>query len=205
MADPTARDLMVPSSFVLTATADTPVSRVLERVRPGQIVVVEENRVPLGVSVEDVLQTLRDPGSYIGDYLDVLSVPTITAPGTSARTLVGGMMSDPAVRYPLVRQGGDTLGVVTPGVLSLLGSGTAGAAAALGTPSLFAGAFSAFAGLYGPPNTVPVDPCYCCQGTPRHCLCKADAELDLGYPHQLYCRHDGTRMLPHLPCPEPGC
>lgn len=198
-------ELIEPHPLVVRSNARA--EEVRQAVGLGQtIIVIDNDGYPLGLLTEDMLAGLQTMDRPLGTQIQAMSLPTLTEPDTPLYTIWQGMLSDTAIRWHIVLDQGQIVGVVSPTTLFdalaqqkgftdpsmpeflrqflSLGSGVS-----LGEVSNLAGELF----------TKPVDLCFRCPGPPPHRLGKEKAvHTPVGMP--ICPDHTGVRLTPENPC-----
>lgn len=116
----TAFHLMSSVEDVLRVSSDATVAQVLmeARARPGRIILVTTPEgVAQGIIFEEAL-SLFNPVIRVGELADYLVIPAIVTPELPVEALISAIFANPSIRWFLVEQGDELLGVVAPRTLT---------------------------------------------------------------------------------------
>ena len=186
-----ARDVMFPISVLHQTRDQKTVKQVQSEALPGQILLVSDGDFPTTVFFEDQLCNLPDPDIPLSSYRSMFIQPAFTGPDTPIRVILSAMTDSTRVRWVVVREHKNILGIVPPSIyvlctrMEMFNS----------TLSLFnVSGLALFGRLFGPKISTDDKPRYCCECYPSHCITQDEAEKLPSWPHPI-CEEDGKEMV----------
>lgn len=193
------------------------------------IVVLDADGIPYGLLTAAMLASLPDTTLLLADYEEKLLMPTLTRSNIPLGIILHGMLTDPAIRWHVIIDGSQVIGVIVPdplfkifvqlqaeqkktGSLSdkwlkILGAAIDGSVGSLQIPSeiiaaigTILGGLLSSKGLAGDAILQPAAICYHCPGDGTpHQVRREEVKRSIAGLPQCPV-HSGTRVIPLNPC-----